>query len=103
MKRKPHRKESAAMRKRSCDCLISKLPKPQSLTAFRAPMPNAAIVTQSTNSLTGIARSRDYRSARPWWSDTECIWNRDTSPQEPLTSASERCAAWHMKQRTAAS
>ena len=53
-------------------------------------MRSVAIVTQLTNSLTGIAPSRDYRSARPWWSDTECIWNRGTSRQEQSTSASVR-------------
>jgi len=65
-------------------------------------MRSVAIVTQSTNSLTGIAPSRDYRSARPWWSDTECTWNRGTSRQEQSTSASVRCAALRTKQRTAA-
>ena len=43
------------MRSRSYDCLILRLRKPRSLTAFRAPMPSVAIATQSTNSLTGTS------------------------------------------------
>ena len=56
------------MRKRSYDYRTSRWRKPQSLTAFRAPTPSAAIVRQSMNSLTGAALRRDYRLARPWWS-----------------------------------
>ena len=32
--------------------------------------------------VTGIAPGRDYRSARPWWSDIECTWSRGASHQE---------------------
>jgi integrase len=57
---------------------------------------------QSKNSLNGIAPSRDYRSARPWWSDIEYTWNRGTSHEEQSTSALVQCAALHTKQPTAA-
>jgi len=55
-------------------------------------MRNGAIVTLSTNSSNGTAPSRDYRSARLWWSDTECIWNRGIWRLAPSTSVSVRCA-----------
>ena len=58
------------------------------------------IVTPSTNLLTGIAPSRDCRSARRWLSDTECIWNRGIWRQARSTSASEQCVALHTKPPT---
>jgi hypothetical protein len=78
MKKKPHCRV-----KRSHAKSILRLPDlevamPRLLIAFRAPMPSVAIATQSTNSLTGTAANRDYRSARPWWSGTGCTWNRGT-------------------------
>src|SRR5215467_12569666 len=88
------------MRKRSYDNRTSRWRKPQSLTAFRAPTPSAAIVRQSMNSLTGTALRRDYRLARPWWSGTECTWNRGTWRQAQSISASVRYAALHTRQRT---
>lgn len=58
---------SVPMPKRSCHGPISTLRRPQSSTAFPAPTRRGAIVTQPTNSLTGIVPSRDYRSARLWF------------------------------------
>jgi hypothetical protein len=89
------------MRKRSSVCRILRLRRPRSSTAFRAPMPSVGIAMQSTNSLSGTAPSRDYRSAGPFLSGTECTWSRGTSPQALLTSASTRCVALHTKPRTA--
>jgi integrase len=56
------------------------------INSLSCPVLNAAIGMQSMNSLTGIARSCDYRSARQWWSDTECIRNHGDSRQAQSTS-----------------
>lgn len=90
---RPAVKASAIMRKRSYNSLTSTLQKPQSSIAFHARMRSGAIVTQSTNSLNGIAPSRDYRSARLWSSDTECIWNPGSSRLVQSASVSVRYAA----------
>jgi hypothetical protein len=81
------------MPKLSFDCRISTLRRPQSSTAFPALMRSVAIVTQLRNLLMGTAPNSDYRSARSWWSDTECTWNRGTSRPVQSTSALELCVA----------
>ncbi len=93
MKSKTRRKESGTSRKRSYGCLTSTLRKLQSLTTFLAPTRSGAIGTRSRNSLTGIALSRACHSARLWWSDTRCIWNRDISRPVQSMSALELCVA----------
>jgi hypothetical protein len=89
------------MRSRFYDCLILKLRKPRSLIAFRAPMPSVAIATQSTNSWSGTAPSRDCRSQQDRGGPVpNALGIATTSPQVQSTSASVRYAAVPTRQRT---
>jgi hypothetical protein len=51
------------------------------------------------NSLSCPDAQRGCRSARPWLSGTECIWNLANLPQAPSTFGSEQSAVSHTKLR----